>query len=76
MRRNHAVYFGAVGGTGALIGRAIRTAEVIAYEDLGTEAIRRLTCGKAAAHRRHRYAGQQSVRDWTAAVSGVCRTAF
>ena len=43
MRRNHAVYFGAVGGTGALIGRAIRSAEVIAYEDLGTEAIRRLT---------------------------------
>ena len=46
MRRNHAVYFGAVGGTGALIGRAIRTAEVIAYEDLGTEAIRRLTVEK------------------------------
>ena len=43
MRRNHAVYFGAVGGTGALIGQAIRSAEVIAYEDLGTEAIRRLT---------------------------------
>ena len=46
MRRNHAVYFGAVGGTGALIGRAIRSAEVIAYEDLGTEAIRRLTVEK------------------------------
>ena len=46
MRRNHAVYFGAVGGTGALIGRAIRTVEVIAYEDLGTEAIRRLTVEK------------------------------
>lgn len=46
MRRNHAVYFGAVGGTGALIGRAIRSAELIAYEDLGTEAIRRLTVEK------------------------------
>ena len=34
---------GAVGGTGALIGRSIKTAEVIAYEDLGTEAVRRLT---------------------------------
>lgn len=43
MRRHHAVYFGAVGGTGALIGRSIKTAEVIAYEDLGTEAVRRLT---------------------------------
>lgn len=43
MRRNHAVYLGAVGGTGALIGQTIRSAEVIAYEDLGTEAIRRLT---------------------------------
>lgn len=46
MRRSHAVYFGAVGGTGALIGRAIRSAEIIAYEDLGTEAIRRLTVEK------------------------------
>ena len=46
MRRNHAVYFGAVGGTGALIGRSIRSAELIAYEDLGTEAIRRLTVEK------------------------------
>ena len=43
MRRHHAVYFGAVGGTGALIGRSIKTAEIVAYEDLGTEAIRRLT---------------------------------
>ena len=39
MRAAHAVYFGAIGGTGALIGRSIKTAEVIAYDDLGTEAV-------------------------------------
>jgi fumarate hydratase subunit beta len=38
----HAVYFIAVGGTGALLNRHIKSAEVIAFEDLGTEAIRRL----------------------------------
>ena len=36
------VYFGAVGGAGALLSKYIRSAEVVAYEDLGTEAIRRL----------------------------------
>lgn len=40
--RNGAVYFAAVGGAGALLSRSIRKSEVIAYEDLGTEAIRRL----------------------------------
>lgn len=43
MRRQGAVYFGAVGGTGALISRCITGAQLIAYEDLGTEAVRRLT---------------------------------
>lgn len=38
-----AVYFAALGGTGALLARHITSAEVIAYADLGTEAIRRLT---------------------------------
>ncbi|AFM28120.1 Fe-S-containing hydro-lyase [Desulfomonile tiedjei] len=38
-----AVYFAAVGGTGALISRCIQTAEILAWEDLGTEAVRRLT---------------------------------
>ncbi len=38
-----AVYFGALGGTGALLAKRITSAEVIAYEDLGTEAIHRLT---------------------------------
>lgn len=42
MKRNQAVYLGAVGGAGALIARSIKKAEVVAYEDLGTEAVRRL----------------------------------
>jgi len=40
--RNGAVYFAAVGGAGALLSKCIRSSEVIAYEDLGTEAIRKL----------------------------------
>ena len=40
--RNGAVYFAAVGGAGALLSKAIVKSEVIAYDDLGTEAIRRL----------------------------------
>ena len=40
--RNGAVYFAAVGGAGALLSRSILSSEVIAYDDLGTEAIRRL----------------------------------
>ena len=39
MKKNKVVYFGAVGGAAALIARSIKKAEVIAYEDLGTEAI-------------------------------------
>lgn len=41
--RNGAVYFAAVGGAGALLSRSIVASEVIAYDDLGTEAIRKLT---------------------------------
>lgn len=40
--RNGAVYFAAVGGAGALLSKCIKKAEVVAYDDLGTEAIRRL----------------------------------
>lgn len=40
--RNGAVYFGVTGGAGALIAECIKSAEVICYDDLGTEAIRRL----------------------------------
>jgi fumarate hydratase subunit beta len=42
LREHKAVYFGAIGGAGALLAKRIRAAEVVAYEDLGTEAIRRL----------------------------------
>jgi len=40
--RNGAVYFAAIGGAGALISKSIKKAEVIAYDDLGAEAVRRL----------------------------------
>lgn len=40
--RNGAVYFAAVGGAGALLSKSIQSSEVIAYDDLGTEAIRKL----------------------------------
>lgn len=40
--RNGAVYFAAVGGAGALLSKCIKKSEIVAYDDLGTEAIRRL----------------------------------
>lgn len=40
--RNNSVYFAAVGGAGALLSKRILSSEVVAYEDLGAEAIRRL----------------------------------
>ena len=40
--RNNAVYFAAVGGAGALLSKSIKESKVIAYEDLGTDAIREL----------------------------------
>ncbi|MGL5435022.1 MAG: Fe-S-containing hydro-lyase [Lachnospiraceae bacterium] len=40
--RNQSVYFAAVGGAGALLSKCIVSSEIIAYEDLGTEAIRKL----------------------------------
>ena len=42
MKKHGAVYFGAIGGCGALLAKCIKKAEVIAYDDLGAEAIRRL----------------------------------
>ncbi|MBW2056904.1 MAG: Fe-S-containing hydro-lyase [Deltaproteobacteria bacterium] len=42
MVRYHCVYMAAVGGAGALLSKCIKKAEVIAYEDLGPEAVRRL----------------------------------
>lgn len=44
--RNNAVYFAAVGGAGALLSKCITSSEVIAYDDLGTEAVRKLTVEK------------------------------
>ena len=42
MHTNNAVYFAAIGGAGALLSKCIKKAEIIAYDDLGTEAIRKL----------------------------------
>jgi fumarate hydratase subunit beta len=42
IKKNRAVYFAAIGGAGALISKAIKKAEVIAYAELGTEAVMRL----------------------------------
>lgn len=42
LQKNGAVYFAAVGGAGALLSKAIVSSEVVAYDDLGTEAIRKL----------------------------------
>lgn len=40
--RNQCVYFAAVGGAGAILSKCILSSEIVAYEDLGTEAVRRL----------------------------------
>jgi len=42
MRQHKAVYMGATGGAGALIAKSIKSSEVVAYDDLGAEALRRL----------------------------------
>ena len=42
IKKNGAVYFAAVGGAGAVLSKSIKKSEVIAYDDLGTEAIRKL----------------------------------
>ena len=42
MKEHGAVYFGAIGGCGALLSKCIKKAEIVAYEDQGAEAIRRL----------------------------------
>mgnify|MGYP000943483115 CR=1 FL=1 len=42
MKKNCAVYFAAIGGAAALMGKAIKKSELVAYEELGSEAIRRL----------------------------------
>ncbi len=42
MKEYGAVYFAAIGGAGALLSNCIKSAEIVAYEDLGAEAVRRL----------------------------------
>lgn len=42
LKEYRAVYFGGLGGAGALLAKCIRAVELVAYEDLGTEAIRKL----------------------------------
>ena len=42
MKEHGAVYFGAIGGCGALLSKCIKKAEIVCYEDLGAEALRRL----------------------------------
>ncbi len=42
LQEHTAVYFAAIGGAGVVLAQTVKSAEVIAYEDLGTEAIRRL----------------------------------
>lgn len=42
IKKNHAAYMVAIGGAGALLGATVQTSELIAFEDLGTEAIRKL----------------------------------
>lgn len=43
MKKNKAVYFAATGGAAALIAKSIKKVEMIAYEDLGTEAVQKMT---------------------------------
>lgn len=42
LRQNKAAYFGSIGGAGAVLSRFVKKVDIVAYEDLGTEAIRRL----------------------------------
>ncbi|MCL2222068.1 MAG: Fe-S-containing hydro-lyase [Oscillospiraceae bacterium] len=46
IKKHTAVYFGALGGAGALLAQCVESSEVVAYEDLGAEAIRRLKVTK------------------------------
>lgn len=41
IKRNHGIYFAAIGGAAALIAKSIKSEEILCYEDLGTEAVRR-----------------------------------
>ena len=62
MRRYKAVYFAAIGGAGALIARSIIAAEIIAYPDLGPEAMRRLEVKDFPADRGQRHPRRRPLR--------------
>ena len=63
MVRNGGVYFAAVGGAGALIAKCIKTVEVIAFEDLGCESVKRMTVQDLPLTVAIRRPGRQPLRD-------------
>lgn len=71
--RNHAVYFAAIGGAGALLSKCITKSEIVCYEDLGAEAIRQDRGKRFSGHRRDRPRGKQPLRDSNPTVSHIRR---
>ena len=61
MKKYRGVYFGAIGGAGALLAKCIKKAELIAYEDLGAEALRKLYVEEMPSFCHHRQRGQEFV---------------
>lgn len=59
--RNQAVYFAAIGGAGALLSKCITRSEVVCYDDLGAEAIRKNRSRKLSGDCGDRRRGQQSL---------------
>ena len=66
--RNKAIYLAAVGGAGALLSKVIKSSEVIAYDDLGTEAIRKLEVENMPAivviDTKGRYLYEEAAKKW------------
>jgi fumarate hydratase subunit beta len=62
MKKHRAVYFAALGGTGALLSKHIVKAQVVAYDDLGTEAVRRLEVDRFPAYCINDLAGNDHYR--------------
>ena len=66
--RNKAIYLAAVGGAGALLSKVIKSSEVIAYDDLGTEAVRRLEVENMPAivviDTKGRYLYEEAAKKW------------
>lgn len=70
MKKYDGVYFGAIGGAGALLAKCIKKAELIAYEDLGAEALLQALCRGHASCSHHRQRRQQPLRRRTQGISG------